>query len=122
MAYNLSTRVNTFHQINKSQFILCLLFFDMKTCRPTYINNKFSSYEELLVFKGNYGNYENYNFIQLYTRTSQTLDYFFKRNPPRKASVNLKYSTIELACIHGGNNLFLRQVEKDQTPGIRKYC
>jgi len=74
----------------------------MKTCRPTYINNKFSSYEELLVFKGNYGNYENYNFIQLYTRTSQTLDYFFKRNPSRKASVNLKYSRIELACIHGG--------------------
>ena len=63
------------------------------------INDKFSSYEELLVFKGNY---EKYNFIQLYTRTSQTLDYFFKRNPSRKASVNLKYSRIELACIHGG--------------------
>jgi hypothetical protein len=53
------------------------------------INNKFSYYEELSVFKGNY---EKYNFIQLYTRTSQTLDYFFKRNPSRKASVNLKYS------------------------------
>ena len=59
------------------------------------INDKFSSYEELLVFKGNY---EKYNFIQLYTRTSQTLDYFTKRNPSRKASVNLKYSRIELAC------------------------
>jgi len=37
------------------------------------INDKCFSYEELLVFKGNY---EKYNFIQLpvYTRTSQTLD------------------------------------------------
>jgi hypothetical protein len=80
------------------------------------INDKFSSYEELLVFKGNYG---KYNFIQLYTRTSQTLDYFFKRNPSRKASVNLKYSRIELACIHGGKKICFR--EKDQTPGIRKF-
>jgi hypothetical protein len=31
------------------------------------INDTFSSYEELLVFKGNY---EKYNFIQLYTRIS----------------------------------------------------
>jgi hypothetical protein len=37
------------------------------------IKDKFSYYEELLVFKGNY---EKYNFIQLYTRTSHTLDYF----------------------------------------------
>jgi hypothetical protein len=35
-------------------------------------------------------------------KSVQTLDYFFKRNPSRKASVNLKYSRIELACIHGG--------------------
>jgi zinc finger SWIM domain-containing protein 3 len=35
------------------------------------IKDKFSYYEELLVFKGNY---EKYNFIQLYTRTSQTLE------------------------------------------------
>ena len=34
---NSATRVNTFHQINKSQFILCLLFFDMKTCQRTLI-------------------------------------------------------------------------------------
>jgi hypothetical protein len=40
-----------------------------------------------------------------YTRTSQTLDYFFKRNPSRKASVDLKYSRIELACIHGGKKI-----------------
>jgi hypothetical protein len=80
------------------------------------INDTFSSYEELLVFKGNY---EKYNFIQLYTRTSQTLDYFFKRNPSRKASVNLKYSRIELACIHGGKKICFR--EKDQTPCIRKF-
>ena len=85
---------------------------------PFNINDKFSSYEELLVFKGNY---EKYNFIQLYTRTSQTLDYFLKRNPSRKVLVNLKYSRIELACIHGGKKLFPRQVEKDQTPGIRKF-
>ena len=37
------------------------------------INDTFSSNEELLVFKGNY---EKYHFIQLYTRTSHTLDYF----------------------------------------------
>ena len=67
------------------------------------INDKFSSYEELLVFKGNRKVYF-YSIMhkQFLSRTSQALDYFLKRNPSRKASVNLKYSRIELACIHGG--------------------
>ena len=60
-----------------------------------------------------------FNYTQVVTRSSQTLDYFFTRNPSRKALVNLKYSRIELACIHSGKKLYLRQVEKDQTPGIK---
>ena len=54
------------------------------------ISDKFSSYEELLVFKGNRKVYF-YSIMhkQFLSRTSQTLNYFFKRNPSRKASVEL---------------------------------
>jgi len=60
---------------------------------------KFSSFKDL---SEAIEKWEATNFVQLYKRSSRSIEATTKRAPNRRYNLNLKYSEIDYACIHGG--------------------
>lgn len=62
---------------------------------------EFSSYEEV---KEAVEVYESQNFCKLYRRRSRSIEAQLKRSPNRLFNELLKFTELELHCVHGGRN------------------
>ena len=62
--------------------------------------------------------YEKSNFVQLYKRSSHTLEYHQKKlKQERNVNPELLYARLEYACIHGGKNF--KSNSKGERPNTR---
>jgi len=66
-----------------------------------YVGQKFETFKNL---ESVISKFEEKNFVQLYRRNSETVEYALKRTPNRTLKSDLKYVRLTYACIHGGKN------------------
>ena len=57
--------------------------------------------------------FEKIIFVQLYERSSRSLEAYAKTCPQKKLNPELKFSEIDFACVHGGKNF------KTKSKGMR---
>lgn len=75
-----------------------------------FVGAEFASFSEL---QTRIREYEVENFVELYTRSSRTLEAMRKRAPKRSFNPLLAYGELKYACIHGGRNY------KSASTGVR---
>ena len=85
---------------------------EQKTFNETNLakGQEFSSYSEVLEALQIY---QNKNYVQFYKRNSLGIQAAAKRCPKKNFSPELKYSEVDLRCVHGGKKF------KSQSKGVR---
>ena len=77
-----------------------------------HVGEKFESYLEL---KEKISKFERMEFVQLNVQRSKSIEATRRRAPSKRYNENLKYSEINLACIHGGKKF--KTTSKGERPG-----
>jgi len=82
--------------------VVSVLFISLQIQNMAVVlDGEFSSFGEL---ESSVRQYEKRNFVELYIRSSRTIEGMKKRAPKRMFNDELKFGELQYACIHGGRN------------------